>query len=87
MDDILMDPRTRAEYTNVPPKVAAKYLGVSEQFIYNGLKQGVLPFGTAVQTDKGLWTFNIPIERLKIYKNGLDLSMLNTLLVQHNKGE
>lgn len=77
-DSILINPKTGEEYVNVPSKVAAKYLGVSEQFIYNGLKQNILPFGRAVHTGKE-WVFNIPVNRLKIYKNGLDLNMLNVL--------
>lgn len=82
MEELLINPKTGKEYVNVPPKAAAKYLGVSEQFIYNGLKQNALPFGTAVQTDKGVWTFNIPIQRLRIYKDGYDIDMLNGLLKQ-----
>lgn len=78
-DNILINPKTGQEYVNVPPKVAAKYLGVSEQFIYKGLKQKALPFGTAIDAGKE-WAFSIPVDRLKIYKNGLDLSMLNALL-------
>lgn len=81
MEELLINPKTGEEYVNVPSKVAAKYLGVSEQFIYNGLKQNILPFGRAVHTGKE-WVFNIPIQRLRIYKNGYDLDMLNGLLRQ-----
>jgi hypothetical protein len=79
-ENVLVDPKTGQEYINVPPRIAAKYLGVSKDYVYSGLKQGVLPFGTAVQSDKGIWSFNIPAERLKIYKNGMDISMLNQLI-------
>lgn len=82
MEELLINPKTGKEYVNVPPKVAAAYLDVGVPFIYEGLKQGVLPYGTAVQTPKGRWTFNIPIQRLRAYKNGYDIDMLSALLRQ-----
>lgn len=81
MEELLINPKTGKEYVNVPPKIAARYLGVSEQFVYKGLKQGVLPFGTAVDAGKE-WMFNIPIQRLRVYKNGYDIDMLGAILRQ-----
>lgn len=77
---LLINPDTREKYVNVSPKVAAKYLGVSQKFVYDLLKSGSCPFGTAVQTDTGSWMFNIPVARLEAYANGLDVSMLVQLL-------
>lgn len=37
-DKILINPQTGQEYYDVPPTVAAKYLGVALNFIYEGLK-------------------------------------------------
>lgn len=71
-DEILINPETGQQYVDVPPRVAAKYLNVSKDFIYDGLKQGKLPFGSAVQGAGGKWTFNIPVERLKSYAYGID---------------
>ena len=71
-DEILINPETGQEYVDVPPRVAAKYLNVSKDFIYDGLKQGRLPFGLAVQGAGGKWVFNIPVQRLKAYACGLD---------------
>ena len=82
MEELLINPKTGKEYVNVPPKVAAAYLDVGTPFMYEGLKQGVLPFGTAVQSQKGRWIFNIPIQRLRAYKNGYDIDMLSALLRQ-----
>lgn len=84
--DILIDPRTGEEYVDVPPTIAAKYLGVALNFIYDGLKKQVLPIGTAVQSEKGRWTYNIPVDRLKLYKYGLDLNFLNKILNKERTG-
>ena len=67
---MLINPNTGEEYINVPVKVAAEYLKFSYNSIYEGLKQGVLPFGLAVQGKGGKWSFLIPCERLKAYANG-----------------
>lgn len=75
VNNILINPNTGLEYINVPPKVAARYLDVGTPFIYDGLRKGALPFGTAVKSDKGRWTYNIPVERLKSYKNATDLNL------------
>lgn len=52
-DKILINPKTNQEYRDVPPTVAAKYLGVALNFIYEGLKKQTLPIGSAVQSDSG----------------------------------
>jgi hypothetical protein len=75
INSILINPRTGQEFVDVPPKVAAAYLGVGTPFIYEGLKQGLFPFGVAVQTESGRWSFNIPVERLKAYKEATDMKI------------
>jgi hypothetical protein len=88
MTNILINPKTGTEYIDVPPKVAAAYLDVGTPFIYEGLKQGIFPFGTAVQTKKGRWAFNIPIERLKAYKQAADMKIENLIpLIEALKGK
>lgn len=76
MNNILIDPKTGDEYIDVPPKVAAQFLGVTVLFIREGIKSGALPIGAAVQpTAGGKWIFNIPIERLRAYKEARDLDV------------
>lgn len=78
--DILINPKTGEEFVDVPPMVAAKYLDVALNFIYEGLKQQVLPIGVAVQSDKGRWTYNIPVDRLKTWKKATDMNAITPLL-------
>lgn len=66
-------------YVNVPVKVASKYLNISYKSLYEMLKQDKCPFGTSVQTEKGVWVFNIPCERLIAYARGTDLSLNSNL--------
>lgn len=80
IDEILINPKTNQEYRDVPPTVAAKYLNVGLNFIYEGLKKQTLPIGSAVKSDSGRWSYNIPIDRLKTYASGADLSLLTSLL-------
>lgn len=85
MDDkILINPNTGLEYTNVPPKVAAAYLDCAPTFIYEGLKQNVLPIGTAVKGEGGRYSYNIPIGRLKAYALGAEniLQSLKEMIAQ-----
>lgn len=56
------------QYKNVPVKIAALYLGVSEMYIRCGLRDGYLPFGNAVKRKN--WTYNIPPMRLINYLRG-----------------
>lgn len=74
--NLLINPKTGEEYKSVPPKVAAEYLGVALTFIYNGLQQGRLPIGSAAQGAKGVWSYNIPVQRLKMYAAGVDVSLM-----------
>lgn len=60
-EKILINPKTNQEYRDVPPTVAAEYLGVALNYVYEGLKKQTLPIGSAVQSDKGRWSYNIPI--------------------------
>lgn len=82
--NILIDETTGKEYENVPPKIAAEYLGVAHTYIYAGLQQGRLPIGSAIKGEGGRWSYNIPVKRLKIYKNGFDddnlIKLLNILM-------
>lgn len=79
MDDkILINPKTGEEYVDVPPKVAAKYLGVAHTLVYAGLQQGRLPIGSAVKGEEN-WTYSIPCERLKAYARGVDISLFSLL--------
>ena len=65
---------TLNKYKNVPVSVAAKLLDVSEGYIRVGLRDGRLPFGTAVQiTEGGKWTFQISPGLLKEYITGSSL--------------
>lgn len=79
-DEILINPITGKEYVDVPPKVAAEYLGVAHTLVYEGLKQGRLPIGSAIKGKNGRWTYNIPCRRLKAYANGIDVLQTANLL-------
>lgn len=63
---------------NVPVTVAAKYLNKSNTFIYWGLQDGVLPFGTAVHQSKQ-WTYDINPRLLYNYKHGIEQTPLSIL--------
>lgn len=79
-NNLLINPKTGQEYDDVPPTIAAKYLGVALNFVYDGLKQKALPIGTAVQSEKGRWTYNIPCDRLKAYASGIDVLQTTKIL-------
>lgn len=81
-DKILINPKTGQEYDDVPPTVAAKYLGVALNFIYEGIKKQTLPIGSAVQSDSGRWSYSIPCARLKTYASGADITVAINLLKQ-----
>lgn len=55
------------EYANVPVKIAAAYLGISDQAVRWGIRYGDLPIGTAIKS-----RCNIPPSRLIAYKEGMD---------------
>lgn len=80
--ELLINPETGLEYVDVPPLVAAEYLGVALNFIYKGLQKQTLPIGAAVQSDRGRWTYNIPCERLKAYASGIDVLQTTNLIKQ-----
>lgn len=54
----------------VPIKVAAEFIGATESYVRQGLKDNRLPFGTAVQQSSNKWTFNISPGLLIEYKTG-----------------
>lgn len=81
-EKILINPKTNQEYRDVPPTVAAEYLRVALNYVYEGLKKQTLPIGSAVQSDKGRWSYNIPIDRLKTYASGADITVSISLLRQ-----
>lgn len=89
--ELLINPKTGEEYVDVPPSIAAEYLGVALNFIYQGLQKHTLPIGAAVQSNKGRWTYNIPCERLKAYASGIDVlqttALLKRLLVGITEGK
>lgn len=61
------------DYKNVPVKVAAKLLDVSESYIRVGLQRNRLPFGTAVQITDKKWTYQISPGLLQEYIEGKSL--------------
>ncbi|MCD8025768.1 MAG: hypothetical protein LUF33_02255 [Clostridiales bacterium] len=88
MENLLVNPDTGQEYENVPVKVAAKFLDVAPTQIYEGLQQGRLPYGCGVKGKGGRWTYCIPCERLKAFRNGVDIDALkqtlNSLIAKTN---
>ena len=54
------------EIKNIPVKVVAEILGVSQQFIRVGLQQKTLPIGSAVKISSK-WSYHISYELLKNY--------------------
>lgn len=59
------------KYDNVPVLVAAKYLGVSPQYIRIGLQIQRLPIGSAIQMSS-IWSYQISPGLLVSYKTGKD---------------
>ena len=45
------------------PEEAAVYLGMDKQTVRKGLQQGVFPWGYAIKTSEGRWTYFINAER------------------------
>ena len=66
------------EMDNVPPKVAAKYLNTALLFIYYGMQQHTLPFGSAVQNPGGKWSYHISPGLLVAYQRGTLKIQVNT---------
>ncbi len=55
---------------NVPPRTAAKYLGMGALAMYYTLQQGVAPFGFATLNPGGKYTYHISPGLLVAYKRG-----------------
>jgi len=68
---------------NVPPKLAAKYLGMGALAMYYALQQGVAPFGFATLNPGGKYTYHISPGLLVAYKRGT----LNIQLKPERKAE
>jgi len=51
----------------IDTRVAAALLGKGEQFVRIGLQQRRLPFGSAVQTGVGRWSYHISAKLLSDY--------------------
>ena len=51
----------------VPLATAARYLGISDDTIADGLQFGTYPFGTAVQRQTGTWVYDIRPQALVDY--------------------
>lgn len=59
----------------VSPQIAARYLGISDNIIYEGLKNGDFPFGTATKGAKGRWEFDIRPQALVNYNRSGHINM------------
>lgn len=57
-------------YDNVPVALAAKYIGWSSPTLYRALQEGRAPFGFAVESNGGSWSYNISPGLLIRYKGG-----------------
>lgn len=57
------------QYRNVPPEVAARYIGWSSTTLYRALQEERAPFGFAVKCPKS-WSYNISPGLLVKYKRG-----------------
>lgn len=67
---------------NVPVKLAAAYLGCSQESVREALKQGHAPFGYALKGEDGIrWSFHISPGRLVGYQNGTLPVMDDTKLI------
>ena len=58
--------KTEQGVYNLPVKTAAELMGVSLDFVYNGLRDGVLPFGWAVK-NSSIWTYYISSAKFTEY--------------------
>ena len=70
-------------YDNVPIKIAAQYLGVSQQYIRIGLQRQRLPFGSAVQVGgTNTWTYQISPGAIVNWKNGNSIRNYYEMLIK-----
>lgn len=58
--------KTEQQVYNLPVETAAELMGVSMDFVYNGLRDGVLPFGWAVK-NSSIWTYYISSAKFTEY--------------------
>lgn len=64
---------------SVPVTTAHKYLKIPKEMLYQGLQQGVFPFGVAVMRE-GKYTYDIRPRALVEYQNHGTQNGLNELL-------
>jgi hypothetical protein len=55
---------------NVPPRMAAKYLGAAALSVYYALQQKAAPYGYAVKNPGGKYAYQISPGLLVAYKRG-----------------
>ncbi len=60
------------KYDNVPVKITAEYLGVSQQFVRWQMKHGKLPIGNVKTNPQGKNKYYISPGKLISYKTGKD---------------
>lgn len=60
-------PTQRIVRLRIGVRPAAECLGKRDQFVRDGLKSGVLPFGSAVQKPDGRWTYYINPVKFREY--------------------
>ena len=58
---------------------AARIMGVTPKFLRMGLRLGRFPFGTAIQTPGGRWSYYINAERFRLYMAGEDMAEAGVL--------
>lgn len=64
----------------ITPLEAAHAMGVGDMFIRVGLREGVLPFGVAVQnTKKKTWRYHISAAKLAEYQ-GISVEKLEEII-------
>lgn len=57
-----------------PVQKAARLMGKSVSFVHIGLQRGILPFGSAIQGEKGQWSYYISPKQFKEF-TGKDLEV------------
>ena len=57
---------------NVKVQEAARTMGKSDQFIREGLKRGLLPFGVAIETRPSRFSYHISRKQFEEYLGKLD---------------
>lgn len=67
----------------VTVKEAAEILGTSQEYIRLGIRQGVLPIGTAVKMSS-VWTYHISPKLLQEY-SGVDVETIHKMRGETNE--